>query len=117
MSKIYETKEYGTKEFLQTHYYKCFEDDLFSYIPEMIKDFDLKLLTVNKDYKEITAYNDLYDVTFKIFMYKPGETSVDLFIDSRFLFDFGKTKKVILAMFDKIAKKYDFLGLSLHKEK
>ena len=117
MSKTYETKEYGKKDYLKTHYYKCFEADLFEYIPAMLKEFDLTLLTVNEDYKEITAYNDLYDVTFKVFMYKPGETSVDLFIDSRFIFDFGKTKKVIESLFNKIAEKYEFIGLSLHKEK
>ena len=117
MSKTYETKEFGTKPYLQTHYYKCMEDDLFEYIPNMLESFDLKLLNINEEYKEITAYNDLYDVTFKIFMFKPGETSVDLFIDSRFLFDFGKTRKVILSMFNEIAKKYELLGLSLHKER
>ncbi len=117
MAKTYETKENSNKEFLQTHYYKCVIDQMIKVVPEILTEMHCDILSVNEDYNEISAYCDNYDITIKLVMVEIGKTAVDIFISSRFLFDFNKTKKVMLEVFNRISKRFEFIGLSLNMDK
>jgi len=118
MAKTFETSEVGTKEYLQTHYYKTLIEPMMKFLPDMLEHkMGCKILSVNDDYMEITAYHADYDLTLKVVMPEINKTSVDIFIDSRFVFDFGKTKNIILQIYDNIAKQFEFVGLSLNRDK
>lgn len=116
MAKTYETKENANREFLQTHYYKCMIDQMFKDIPEILNEMNCTLLSCNEDYYEISAYCNDYDITVKLVMVEIGKTSVDIFISSRFIFDFSKTKNVMLDLFNRVAKRHEFIGLSLNRD-
>ena len=117
MGKTYETKENEHKEFLQTHYYKCMIDQMIKFVPDVLTEMGCSILSVNEDYNEISAYCDDYDITVKLVMVEINSTSVDVFISSRFIFDFSKTKNVILDLYKRIGKRFEFKGLSLNRDK
>ncbi|MCR5786535.1 MAG: hypothetical protein K6G28_02380 [Acholeplasmatales bacterium] len=117
MAKSIETSENGKREYLQSHYYRTTADKLMEEIPHVLERMNCKVLAVNTDYNEITAYNDNYDITVKVVMTEINKTSVDVFINSRFLFDFGKTKQIILEVFNFISREFEFLGTSLNRSK
>jgi superfamily I DNA and/or RNA helicase len=117
MAKVLETSENGRRDYLQSHYYRTTADKLMDYIPNVCEAMNCKVLQVNTDFNEITAYNENYDITLKVVMTEINKTSVDVFINSRFLFDFGKTKAIILEFFNKIAQEFEFLGVSLNRDK
>ena len=55
-------------------------------------------------------------MTVRFVQVEPAEAAVDLFVDSYFLFDFNKTKKLINDFYDMLGKKFELKGLALHKE-
>ncbi len=116
MSKVYETSENSTKEFLKTRYYKTSDFKLLDRIPEILKSMGCEILGINKDYAEISAYTDKYDITVKVVNTAINETSVDVFISSRYFFDFNKSKKVIDLFYSNLNKEFEFIGLALHSD-
>lgn len=116
MSKTFETSENGTKEYLQTHYYKCMSDKMLEFIPKLFTEhYGFKVIAVNDDYSEICAYSNREDITVKVTSVEINKTAVDFFISTRSLFDFGKTKTLILDIYNEISKQYEYLGVSLNK--
>lgn len=114
MGRTYETSEDAKEDFLKTHYYKAFSDKMMDFIPDLLtKKFGFKVMAVNNDYNEICAYSNAFDITVKVIGAEINKTAVDFFITNRSLFDFGKTKNMILAIYEAISKEYEFLGLSL----
>lgn len=115
MSKTYETSEQGKVEYLQTHYYKCFSDKMLEFIPKLFTEhYGFKVVAVNDDYSEICAYSTKEDITVKVTQVEVNRTAVDFFISTRTLFDFGKTKKLILDIYNEISKNFEYLGVSLN---
>lgn len=118
MARTYETSEDEIEGFLQTHYYKCLEDKMFEYLPKLLETkYKCKILSVNEDYNEITAYHKDFDITLKVVMPEINKTSVDIFISSRYVFEFGKTKKLMQDLFTTIGLEFDFIGCSLSRDK
>jgi hypothetical protein len=118
MARTYETSEDAIEGFLQTHYYKCLEDKMFNFLPKFLEDkFDIKILSANPDYNEICGYHKDFDITIKVGMPEINKTSVDIFISSRYLFEFGKTKKIIDEIFTSLGLEFEFLGCGLMRDK
>lgn len=117
MSKVYETSENSEKDFLKTRYYKTSDIKLLERIPEILKQMNCEILGINKDYAEISAYTFKYDITVKVVNVKINETSVDVFISSRYFIDFNKTKNVILDFYNRLNKEFEFIGLALNQDK
>ncbi len=123
MGKTYETSEQGTKEYLQTHYYKCISDKMLEFIPKLFTEhYGFKVIAVNDDYSEICAYSTKEDITVKVTSVEINRTAVDFFISSRTLFDFSRVKNLIVDIYKEISKEFEFLGVSLnngtkHEEK
>lgn len=114
MPKTLETSERTNKDYLKTRYYKGSADTIMNYLENDFKNNKIDLVSFNKDYGEISVSTDMYDMTVKVFQFSVTEVSVDLFIDSRYLFDFGKTKKVINDFYNKLSHQFPFIGLALH---
>ena len=53
-------------------------------------------------------------MTITIYEYNPAETSVDIYYQSKRLFDFGASKKDIQIFYNSLSEKLVFKGLSLH---
>lgn len=115
MPKTYETSERASKDFLKTRYFKANSSRVMDFIKGLLEKDGLNVVAYNTEYGEISATSDYYDVTIKVFQFSISEVSVDMFIDSRYIFDFGKTKKIINDFFEKLSKEFPFIGLSLHK--
>ncbi len=114
MSKVYETSENSKADFLKTRYYKTSDIKLLERIPEILKNMRCEILGINKDYSEISAYNDNYDISVKVVNTRINESSVDVFISSRFIFDFNKTKNIINDFYDRLNREFEFIGLALN---
>lgn len=117
MSKVYETSENAKKEFLQTRYYKTSDFKLLERIPDVLKSMNCEILGINKDYAEISAYNDKYDITVKVVNTAINETSVDVFVSSRYLIDINKSKNIIIDFYTRLGKEFEFIGLALNRNK
>ena len=115
MPKIYETSERAIKEFLQTRYYKANAKRILDFLNNYYQKNNITVVNYNDEYMELSISTEMYDMTIRPFQFSISETAVDLFIDSRFLFDFGKTKKVINEFYDMLAKNFPFIGLALGK--
>ncbi len=111
MSKVYETSENSKADFLKTRYYKTSDIKLLERIPEILKNMRCEILGINKDYSEISAYND---ISVKVVNTRINESSVDVFISSRFIFDFNKTKNIINDFYDRLNREFEFIGLALN---
>jgi hypothetical protein len=117
MPRTFETSERSKKEYLKTHYYKTTDEKMMDFLCHLFESFNLKIASVNADYLEINATSNDFDITAKVFSFMPLETAVDFYVDSRFLFDFNKTKKNVFdKIYDALKKEFQFLGTSLHKE-
>lgn len=115
MPKTYETSERANKEFLQTRYYKANAKRVLKFLKEHFEKNNAKIVSYNEEYNELSIRTEMYDMTINVFQFSISETSVDLFIDSRFLFDFGKTKKIILEFYEMVGKNFPYIGNALHK--
>lgn len=115
MPKVYETSETASKDFLLTRYYKANAKRILDFLHNYYKKNNVTIVNYNEEYMELSISTQMYDMTIRPFQFSVSETAVDLFIDSRFLFDFGKTKKVINEFYDMLSKNFPFIGLGLGK--
>lgn len=116
MAKIYQTSENAKKEFLKTRWYKAPYIKTKNAVLDVIKSYGLKETNVNDDYGEILVESRDFNLVVTIYEFKSFETSVDVYIESHYALDFGKTKRIILDFYNDLSKKVEFIALSLHKE-
>ena len=115
MPKVYETSENASKDFLLTRYYKANAKRILDFLRDYYKKNNVRIVNYNEEYMELSIATEMYDMTIRPFQFSVSETAVDMFIDSRYLFDFGKTKKIINEFYDMLAKNFPFIGLALGK--
>ncbi len=115
MGKTYETSESAEKDFLKTRYYKTNIELIYKFLEEDLKKNSYNIISINKDYGEIAASHETHDIVVKLFQYSATEVAVDLFLDSHFLFDFGKSKKIIEEFYERLNKNFNLIGVALHK--
>lgn len=116
MPKQLETSEHAKKDFLKTRYYKTNILLIMEYVKKYFEENKIKIVSYDTTYNEISVEDELYNMTVRFVQVEPAEAAVDLFVDSYFLFDFNKTKKLINAFYDMLGKKFELKGLALHKE-
>ena len=116
MSRVFETSENQKKDYLKTRYYKTTDRQMLKFIPDILKAMRCDVLGINEDYAEISAYNKYYDISVKVVMVSLNETSVDVFVSSRYIIDINKSKHVIEDFYSRISKNFEFLGLALHSD-
>lgn len=110
-----ETSERATKDSLKTHYYKASYDEIKACFLEYLKKNNYEVVSINDDYLEIYATLGLIDVTAKIVMQTPKETSIDFHVYVDALFGAGKkAQKIVDDAYEAIGKKFELKGLSLH---
>lgn len=116
MPKQLETSEHAKKDFLKTRYYKTNILLIMEYVKKYFEENKIKIVSYDTTYNEISVEAELYNMTVRFVQVEPSEAAVDLFVDSYFLFDFNKTKKLINDFYDMLGKKFELKGLALHKE-
>lgn len=115
MSYSVETSENAKNELLKTHYYKTSYEKLKNAFLDFCKENSLEVNTINDNFGEILALGVRINVTATITMQNPRETSIDLFTESEYLFNKLGTTKFLKKLYEYLAKKSDFTGVSLHK--
>ncbi|MBR3617819.1 MAG: hypothetical protein IKN46_04010 [Acholeplasmatales bacterium] len=114
---VVETGENQKKLVLQTHYYKASYDEIKNLYLSILDEENHNVVSVNDDYTEIYSEIPHMEVIAKIIMQDPKETSIDFYINSDFMVGAkGKAEKFIERVLAKIEAKYEFKGVSLHKE-
>lgn len=116
MPKQFETSEQAKKDFLKTRYYKTNILLIMEYLKKYFEDSKIKIVSYDTNYNEISVESELYNMTVRFVQVEAQESAVDVFVDSYFLFDFNKTKKLINDFYDMLGKKFELKGLALHKE-
>ena len=86
------------------------------YLKKYFEDSKIKIVSYDTNYNEISVEAELYNMTVRFVQVEAQEAAVDVFVDSYFLFDFNKTKKLINDFYDMLGKKFELKGLALHKE-
>lgn len=114
MGKTFETSERIKDESLKTRYYKTNIDLIYHFLEKQLKEDGLSILSINKEYGEIAASHTDYELVIKLFQFSATEAAVDLYINSNFLIDLGKTKKILIEFFEKLNKEFPLIGLGLH---
>lgn len=115
MPKQLETSENAKKDYLKTRYYKTNILLIMEYLKKYYEENNIKIISYNTDYNEISIDEQYYNMTIRFVQVRPNEAAVDLFIDSYFLFDFNKTKRVIEEFYNLLNNKFEFKGLALNK--
>lgn len=113
---IIETKENDNLEILKTHYYKASYEQVKAVYLDVLGKMNFNIVSVDDNYNEIFAEVPHMSVTAKIIEQTPKETSIDFYVNAEYLI--GSKKKVftfIQAVYNEIAKKYEFKGLGLHQ--
>ncbi len=114
MSKTFQTSEGAKRDILKTRWYKG------NY--KMVKNAVLKVLdecgftpeSTDDNYGEIFIENDQFAMTITIFEYSIAETAVDIYYESKRLFEFGNWKKDIIYFYSRLNDIVQFKGLGLH---
>lgn len=115
MAKTFETAECEKKDYLKTRYYKTNADLVMSFIEKDLVKRGLVLVSSNREYGEISATASDYEITAKVFQYNATEVAVDLYLYSNFLFDFGKSRRIIEDFYENLNKNFQLIGLALHR--
>ena len=114
---VVETSENAKKLILQTHYYKASYDEVKEFYLSILEEEKHTVVSVNDDYTEIYSEIPHMEVIAKIIMQDPKETSIDFYINSDFMVGArGKAEKFIERVLAKFEGKFEFKGVSLHKE-
>lgn len=114
MSKEYQTSETALADALKSRWYKANFQMAKKAVLEVLAECGFNPSVTDDTYGEIFVEARDFTMTITIYEYSLAETSVDIFYQSKRLFDFGKSKKDITAFYDKLATKLVFKGLSLH---
>ena len=115
MAFIYETNENDQYDVFKTHSYKASSDQIKQAVLDWANNKNYQLVSWDDDFNEGSFVLPHMNLTVKIIMQNPRETSIDLFIESTYLFG-NKKKSVALFMeiYDMLANKFEFKGLGLH---
>lgn len=114
MSKTYQTSEKAQSDALKSRWYKANFQMTKKAVIEVLKEFGFEPMVTDDTYGEIFVDGRDFSLTVTIFEYAIAETSVDIFYQSKRFFDFGASKKDIIAFYSKLNSKLQFKGLSLH---
>lgn len=117
MGKIYQTSENAKNDFLRTRWFKTNYAKAKQTVLDVLKSYGLSTTDINDDYGEILVECQEFNLVVTIFEFRVNEVSIDVYIESHYTFDFGKTKKILQGFYNDVAKNIEFLGYSLHKEK
>lgn len=98
----------------KTHYYRESYNEVKFQILEIAKGMQMSISNVNDEYQEIFLVSSKYNLMVKITSYAPGETSVDLYLESRKTFDFWGWKNFIILWHKMLADRLTFVGIALH---
>lgn len=113
--KDFETRDEHNITELKTHYYRCRVEDAMDAINNIVKEVKGKIIDVNDFYNEILFDTDSYRCICKITATTPVETAIDFKVSTFGLFSFGKGKKVITEIYQKLDKILPFKGIGLFK--
>ena len=97
MGRMHQTSETAQKDYLKTRWYKASYDKTKTAIIDLLGEYGLIPEASDDEYGEIFV-----------------KTSVDLSLDSKMVFDLGKSKRIINDFYNDLAKKIEFKGVSLH---
>lgn len=114
MSKAYQTSEKASSDALKSRWYKANFQMTKKAVLEVLDEFGFEPKVTDDTYGEIFVESDKFVMTITIYEYNPAETSVDIYYQSKRLFDFGASKKDIQIFYNSLSKKLVFKGLSLH---
>lgn len=114
MAKTYQTSETASADFLKTRWYKANFQIAKKAVLAVLKECGFNVEVTDDSYGEVFFETSSFSMTITIFEYSVFETSVDIYYQSKRLFDFGASKKDILAFYDKLSNHLEFKGLSLH---
>ncbi|MGM9971809.1 MAG: hypothetical protein ACI35W_05315 [Anaeroplasmataceae bacterium] len=114
MGRIYQTSEGASASYLKTRWYKASYQMAKKKVLELIEKLGFTAEVTDDTYGEIFVETPKFDMTITIFEFSIQETSVDLTFESKMLFDFGKSKKIINDFYLELNKSLEFKGLSLH---
>ena len=115
MAAVIETSENNSVELLQTHYYRANYNQLKKAYLEALEKMGHNIISVNDDFNEIFSECGKLEVSAKLIMQTPLETSIDFTINSEYLFGVGKAEKFIQEALSIIEKSVQINGLGLHK--
>lgn len=111
---MHQTSETAQKDYLKTRWYKASYDKTKTAIIDLLGEYGLIPEASDDEYGEIFVKSKQFDLIITIFEFGNMETSVDLSLDSKMVFDLGKSKRIINDFYNDLAKKIEFKGVSLH---
>ncbi len=117
MGKILETSETAKQDYLKTRWYKSNFQMTKKAVIEVLNDMGFEPGVTDDTYGEIFIEGPKFDMTITIFEFSVLETAVDVFYNSKYFLDLGKSKVDILKFYTKLNEKIQFKGFALHPEK
>ncbi len=114
LSAIASTKETHRDNELRTKYYKEKKDQAMESIVGLLKKRNFKNIKKVEQYGEISANGGNYNIMITVVMVRRGETAVDVQINGRGFFRFGKPRKFIIEFYNALNGILTFRGVSLN---
>lgn len=98
----------------KTHWYQESYSEAKYAVLEIAKGLEMSISSVNDEYQEIYLISPKYNLMIKITSFSIGETSIDLYLESRRKLDFFAWKRFMGFWHSELARKLTFIGIALH---
>ena len=110
---FYETRELHPKEAFRTHWYQASYDETKKAVFKAAEELGYGVIDVNDTFHEMLLEGP-YAIVVKITSYGRFEQGIDFAVSTKWLLDFGRSKKLVGSLYSHIAKYVKFKGVSLH---
>ncbi len=114
LARFVNTYENHPDDDMKTHWYDARYDECRNAIIDIARDFQMNIVNINDEYKEIFVVNSKYKLMIKVTEYTFHETSIDLYLEKLSAFDLGAWRRFIARWHDRLGHKLPFIGIALH---
>lgn len=114
-SKDFESTENNYYPTLRTRYYRARINEAKDALLEVIEEEKGNIIDDNETYMETLFECPEYSCTARLIATSPVEIAVDFKVTTFSFFGFGKGKKVIEKLYQKMDNKLQFKGVGLYK--
>lgn len=111
---FFETRELHSKEGLRTNWYQCTYEEVKKAIIKVAEELGYEVLDINDTFREMLLEGD-HTIIVKVSSYGRFEQGIDFAVTTKWLFDFGRSEKLVGKLYSHIGKYVKFKGVSLHK--
>ncbi len=110
---FFETRELHPKEALRTRWYQCSYEEAKTAVMRTANELGYNVVDVNDTFHEMLL-EGANDIVVKIVSYTRYEQGIDFTVTTPWLFDLGRSSRLVDRLYTNIGKYVKFKGVSLH---